>query len=222
MKRQAKQDPPERIHSGLDTRGNDFNWPYLYFKRIVDYDDFDDPVDGAMFRPLGGQDYGYEKDYQVVSSWFIWLLTTWGSISVDPLEGIGILALSMIAQENDTFKKYFITDAMGTGASWVHNVQAGYCWYHYFIKKHKGLGLMLGTYAELVANLGAVGQEIVEGKPLYSHEAHVKGLVMGMVVARLLDAVRGKNKKFSAKGLTIPTAAVLVMMLKQFTKPTQR
>jgi hypothetical protein len=40
-----------------------------------------------------------------------------------------------------------------------------------------------------------------------------------MVAARLLDALRGKNKKFSRSGLVIPAVAILVMMLKQFTRP---
>lgn len=215
MNQRGKQNPPKDIYTGLDPRGNQFNWPFFYLKRI----EYEGTLDGAIFRPLGGQDYGYETDFKVGSSWLIWALVSWGSISVDPLEGISLLALSMLAQESDSFKKYFINETMGTGASWVHNVQAGYCWYHYFVKKHEGLGLMLGTYAELLGDMGAVGQELFEGKQHYSHEAHYKGVAIGMVAARLLDALRGKNKKFSRSGLVIPAVAILVMMLKQFTRP---
>jgi hypothetical protein len=210
-----KRTPPQRYTSDLDPNGNIFNWPVLAFRRTHRHED-SDVLDGAMFRPFGLQDYGYPNDKEVVASWATWALTTWGSFSVDPLEGIGILATSMILQENNTFVKFFITNNMGTGASWVYNVQAGYCWYHYFIKQNYNQGLLLGSYAALIGDVGSVASDTIYGENMVNHESHAKGAALGVAVALLLDRVRGKNKKFSKKGAVIPLAAILIMTLRYY------
>ena len=98
------------------------------------------------FRPFGGWDYGYDKEYQVAASWTIWALVTWGTLSIDKLEGAAVLAGSLAYTEQVTAKG---PRRWGNGASWVHNVQAGYCWYHYFIKGRRDLAVALGSWAEM-------------------------------------------------------------------------
>ena len=43
--------------------------------------------------------------------------------------------------------------------------------------------------------MGAVAEEQLSGKELYSHEAHYKGGSQGMAIALILDKLRGKRTK---------------------------
>ena len=214
-KLKVKLAPPDRVSDlqADDTEGKLYDYPWLYFRRIEVM--LGEP-NGWILRPLGGWNYGYREDYQVYSSWTIWALTMWGAISHDYIEGIGLLAGAMYLNEHEWARSALIHNedgvtVLGSGASWVHNVMAGYCWYHYYIKGKNSIPLRLGSWAELAGNLGAVIQETIQGVRLYSHEAHYKGAAEGMTVAWALDMLRGKRgggwgewwKPFAAIGILI-------------------
>ena len=173
---------------------------------------YDTPAEAFGWKPFGFVDYGYDHAYMTISSFIIWALVTWGSISVDTLEGIAVLAGSLLWSEYNT-RKYFKKGlGWGTGASWVHNVQAGYCWYHYFVKGQRQLPLFLGSWAEMAGDLGAVGEELLRGQKMYSHKAHYEGATIGMTVAFLLDMIhpkKGKKRSFLWKVIPIATIALL-------------
>ena len=145
------------------------------------------PPEKYGWKPFHNADYGYDHLYMTVSSFIIWALVTWGSFSINPYEATAILAGSL------AYTEYRVGDRWGTGASWVHNVQAGYCWYHYFVKGRKELGVMLGSLAELAGDGGAVIEELLRGQKLYSHKAHYEGATTGMLIAFLLDMLFPKK-----------------------------
>ena len=199
-----KEPPPatkyiqKNSKENFDAAGEFYKYPYFYYKRRQDA--FTKEVNGISFRPLGGWEYGYSDDYMCYSSWLIWALTTWGAVSNDKFEGLGILAAAMYLNESKSFRNNFIHDSgergeLAGGASWVHNVMAGYCWYHYYILKKNTLPLKLGSWSELAGDLGAVAQEQLTGVGGVSHEAHYNGGSQGMAIALILDKLRGKRTK---------------------------
>ena len=169
------------------------------------------PAEKYGWKPFGAMDYGYGEQYQSVSSWIIWALVTWGSFEINPLEAAALLGGSVLWSE----KGARTPEAMrwGTGASWVHNVQAGYCWYHYFVKGRRGWGVFLGSMAETAGNLGAVLQEYIEDSSLYSHKAHYEGASIGIAAAFLMDMV--SRKKVGRRNhwlfMMIPFAIIAVL-----------
>ena len=165
------------------------------------------PAEKYGWKPFGAHDYGYDEKYMTVSSWTIWAAVTWGSFSIDPYEAAAILAASIYKSERDAKKP----DEMifGTGASWVHNVQAGYCWYHYFFKGRNEWPVFLGAWAEMAGDMGAVVQEKMEGHPMYSHKAHREGAAIGFATALILDKLRPKpGKKTSMLWKALPLLAI--------------
>ena len=172
------------------------------------------PAEKFGWKPFGFVDYGYDERYQTIASFIIWAAVTWGSISVDTLEGIAVLAGSLLWTEYNTREKLNKggDTRWGTGASWVHNVQAGYCWYHYFVKGQRQWPLFLGSWAEMAGDLGAVGEELYRGHPMYSHKAHYQGATIGMAAAFLLDMInKKKGKKRSFFWKVIPFAAIATL-----------
>ena len=173
---------------------------------------------GLEAKIFGKWDYGYGYDYQVLSSWTIWALVTWGSFSIDPWEAAGILAGSLYAQENEDILNMlmFSKKQWGGGSSWVHNVQAGYCWYHYFVKGNKSWPVSLGSWAEITGDIGAVAQELIENKgQMYGHDAHYKGATLGMVIAFLLDMLRGSGVPKPTRWALAPVITWAIMYGKQ-------
>ena len=121
----------------------------------------DNPAEAYGWKPFGNMDYGYPKQYQTLSSFTVWGLVTWGSFSIDPLEAAALLAGAVAWSEYDVYNRIEKgkEQPWGTGASWIHNVQAGYCWYHHFVKGQRGWPVWLGSYAEITADLGAIVEE---------------------------------------------------------------
>jgi hypothetical protein len=149
----------------------------------------DIPAEKWGWKPFGFADYGYQKFYQTGSSFTIWALVTLGSISVNPVHAILVLVGALVINE------FSIQRHDGTGASWVHNVQAGYCWYHHFIKGKTQLPLVLGSWAEIIGDLGAIVEEMYQKKGImYNHKVHMTGAIEGFITAMLLDRFN-----FSAK-----------------------
>jgi hypothetical protein len=180
--------------------------------------------DGWMFRPLGGWDYGYPNAWECFVSWTIWALVTWGSFSVDPYEAAGLLGATMYAQEQrEWVEDYLVGDkGMGGGASWVHNVQAGYCWYHHFVKGNKSFPLLLGSWAEVSADLAAVGVELYDRETYnYSHKAHWMGASEGMAVAYVLDLLRRKKSARKHRWWYVPFITITAMFGMDQTKESQ-
>ena len=97
----------------------------------------------------------------------------------------------------------------------MHNLQAGYCWYHYFIKKQNTWPLLLGSWAEIAGNLGAVAQEKMQDKMLYSHRAHWNGASWGLGIAALLDGLNFTNLLDFWKLIPFGVIAALVLADKQ-------
>ena len=208
-----KAPPPGPIGSliGDDVEGILFNYPWLYFERVQELG----TTTGWVLRPLGGWNYGYDEDYMCYSSWLIWALTTWGAVSNDYLEGLGLLAGAMYLNEQKWARETLIHSEMevktlGSGASWVHNVMAGYCWYHYYGKGKNSIPLRAASWAEIAGDLGAIVEETAMGT-LYSHEAHYKGSMEGFAVAWALDILKGGRLKLS--GQWWKPAAVVGMLI---------
>jgi hypothetical protein len=170
------------------------------------------PAEKHGWKPFGAHDYGYDELYQTVSSFTIWAAVTWGSFTIDPYEAAAILASAIYYSERKAKKP----EAMvwGTGASWIHNVQAGYCWYHYYFKGRNEWPVFLGTWAEMAGDMGAVAQEKWAGHRMYSHKAHREGLSIGFGTALLLDKLRPKpGKKTSVLWKAIPLLAVGLLFM---------
>ena len=186
------------------------------------YFDFKRGKSGGLEANIFGKwDYGYPEDYQVISSWTIWALVTWGSFSIDPWEAAAILAGSFYAQENrDVLTMLLFEDQeWSSGSSWVHNIQAGYCWYHYFLKGNNSWPVFLGSWAEIAGDLGAVAEEYSQDRGLYAHDAHYKGATLGMAVAYLLDIARKKRRKTgSSKYYLVPFAAIGALIMADMSK----
>ena len=173
--------------------------------------------------PFGGWNYGYKENYQNISSWTIWALVTWGSFSESIPEAAALLGISMYAQEDVDGSLYqtiggMEKDSTSSGASWVHNIQAGYCWWHYFFRGKRTWPLALASWAETAGNFGAIAEELMEDKPLYSHEAHANGAAVGMMAAALLEMARprkGKKTSLLRKAFPFAMIAILIMRHKQ-------
>ena len=184
---------------------------------------YNTPAEDYGWKPFGFVDYGYDKLYMTASSFIIWAAVTWGSISVDMIEGIGLLA-GLLAYSEYFTKRDFDTprQQFGTGASWVHNVQAGYCWYHYFVKGQRQWPLFLGAWAEMAGDLGAVAEELMRDRHMYSHYAHYNGATWGMAIAFLLDMIRPKKgKKRSLLWKAIPFAAIATLYFRNKAKDSE-
>ena len=71
---------------------------------------------------------------------------------------------------------------------------------------------MLGSWAELVGDVGAVVEEKLRDRIMYSHEAHMTGASIGMALAFLFDMVFPK-KGFPTKLLwkLIPVAVIGIL-----------
>ena len=143
------------------------------------------------FKPFGGWNYSYSEDYQRNCSFIIWAAVTAGSLAVDWREAALVLGGSLWAQE--TIRA---VDSWGNGASWVHNVQAGYLLYHVYFRNNRRLLPLLGVLAEAAGDVGAVLQEyVLQHAVNYSHYAHAEGLAVGLAAGWLLD--RFIKKKIS-------------------------
>ena len=174
-----------------------------------------EPTELYGWKPFGGADYGYPERSDLVISWTKWALVTWGSASVDIYEAVGLLAGAVALNEYEARKdKYKGPDGENaSGASFVHNIQGGYCSYHYFWKGQKQWPLWLGTWASVGGNMAAIAKEIKEGERMYSHKAHAVGHSIGFVVALLLDRLRPHpGSKTSTFWKTIPILAIATMM----------
>ena len=186
------------------------------------------------FKPFGGHNYGgYDKTSDTVISWSVWAAATYGSFSIDPLEAAAVLGTALYIQEHpklwqdDDDEKH-----MGNCASAVHNMQAGYCMYHVFYKgrnhfdNKRDVMPALAAHMELISNLYATWVEDEKATPpvLYAHDAHYKGMFLGMAAAFLLDCVRphkrgGKNTLWD---MALPPLSGLVLYLTQYAKEKRR
>ena len=110
---------------------------------------FQEQLRKLEFKPFGGYNYSYSNTFDRNASFIIWTFVTAGSYAVDWREASIVLGLSLWAQETIKKKEY------SSGASWVHNVQAGYCLYHYWAKNNKKMLVFLGVLAEAAATSAA-------------------------------------------------------------------
>ena len=167
-------------------------------------------------KPFGGWDYGYSEMYQVYGSWSIWAMVTWGSFFIDPLEAAAILGGGMYLMEHPhqiPFMDWDDENHWSAGSSYVHNVQAGYCWYHYFFKGRREWPVFMGTWAELVGDGAAVAEELQEDKTMYAHDAHYKGAFLGMAAAFALDMIRPHKKGRPISKLLLGVPALTLYMM---------
>ena len=143
----------------------------------------DAEMEKLAFRPFGGFNYSYPKKWMRTSSFTIWALVTLGSLAVDWREALAVLGGSLWAQE--TIKNYPHT----AGASWVHNVQAGYCFYHYWMHNNRKLFVELAVAAEGAGDLTAYF-----GPEDFDDWAHIEGLGEGLIAGFILDYVFKKKQ----------------------------
>ena len=148
----------------------------------------DDPnIDKIKFRPFGKYNYSYDEAWMRDASFSIWAAVTVGSLAVDWREAAIVLGGALWAQETIQIEQRGLRSM---GASWVHNVQAGYLFYHMFIKGNpRWLVWLPGLYegaADLVAASGIWGH--------FNDYAHGEGLVIGMISGFILDKVFKKKR----------------------------
>ena len=141
------------------------------------------------WRPFGGWNYSYPEEWMRNTSWSIWASVTLGSLQVDWREAAIILGSALYCQENGIFLTMDSSEE-GMGASWVHNIQAGYLWYHYFVKRNRKTLVAIGTWMEIAGDVGSVSQ--IFGK--YHDHAHLDGATTGFLAAFLLDKLFRKKK----------------------------
>ena len=175
---------------------------------------------GFSWKPFGGWDYGYPEMYMVYGSWSIWAMVTWGSFFIDPLEAAALLGAGFyLAEHPQMIPGMDRSDDVtwGAGSSYVHNLQAGYCWYHYFFKGRREWPVFMGTWSELAGDAWAVVEEMQEEHPMYAHDAHYMGAFLGLASAWLLDMVRPhkKGRPFSALLLGVPALTLGLMYWQQ-------
>ena len=140
-------------------------------------------VEKLAFRPFGGYNYSYTEKWMRTSSFTIWALVTLGSLAVDWREALAVLGGSLWAQETIKNSQYQM------GASWVHNVQAGYCLYHYWRHNNRKLLVELAVAAEGAGDLTAYF-----GPENFDDGAHVEGLGEGLIAGFILDYVFKKKQ----------------------------
>ena len=136
------------------------------------------------FKPFGGHNYSYDHEYMRNISFSIWALVTAGSLAVDWREAAIVLGAALYGQE--TWK----SDSWGNGASWVHNIQAGYCFYHYWGRNNPRFLVEAAALTEIVADVLCKVQELdTGGEQMYSHEAHIEGFTEGIMAGFILDKI---------------------------------
>jgi len=147
------------------------------------------------FRPFNGWNYSYTESWERDASFSIWAFVTLGSLGVDWREAAIVLGGSMWAQETvkkngwNAFKKSEkVWNTMG--ASWVHNVQAGYLFYHMIFRRNKRWLVWLAALYEGAAD--AICFSEIWGK--YDNYAHGEGLAFGLMSGFLLDFVFKKKQ----------------------------
>ena len=170
-------------------------------RRKEKYGDFGDVTkEGMVIRLFGLHDYGYDKDRVVFSSWLTFILETWASFSINVLESAAILGITVYLQEHPEWWPESRRNT--TGISYIYNVQAGYVWYHYFVKGHRDWATFLATWAAVASDLGAVlGEagltpfEKSDTDQMVSHFHHYIGASEGMTAAFFFDWLRPRRGK---------------------------
>lgn len=165
------------------------------------------------WRPFDGWNYGYGDLRDNTLSWSIWALVTLGSFQVDWREAAIILGASTYFQEKWGVNQLFTDPSYralspeekakwnalyskpenkyhGGGSSWIHNIQAGYCFYHWFFRNNKKLFVRLGVLSEAIGDTVSVSG--IMGK--YDDRAHGEGLAIGIASAFILDNVFSKKR----------------------------
>jgi hypothetical protein len=159
-------------------------------------------TDGMIFKPFGKWDYGYESDTVCYISWLHWVINTWGSFKIDYIEAAAILGIALYLQEHPEW--WPEGHQAGTGASYVYNVQGGYCWYHYFVRGRKDWSTWLASWSTVATNIGATFEDFglpsldttdqAYKQPVH-HWAHMVGVSEGLSAAFLFEALRPKKGK---------------------------
>ena len=160
-------------------------------RRLVDIETGETRAQRAKrleFKPFGGWNYSYEETYQRNISFSIWAAVTAGSLAIDWREALLVLGLALWGQEA------WRNDKWGSGASWVHNIQAGYCAYHYFVKNNTRALVTVATLGEIYADIFCKVEELDSGVPMYSHYAHIEGFTLGMASGFVLDQINHKKR----------------------------
>ena len=145
------------------------------------------------FRPFDGYNYSYDEAWMRDSSFSIWVFVTIASIGVDWREAAIVLGGSLWAQETVKKNGWALWGKKGAhsmGASWVHNVQAGYLFYHMIFRRNKRWLVWLAALYEGGADL--VCLSVVFGK--FGNQAHAEGLLFGLMSGFLLDVVFKKKR----------------------------
>ena len=157
-------------------------------RRLVEGETWQEALKRLEFRPFGGWNYSYEHEYMRNISFSIWALVTAGSLAVDWREAAFVLSAALYGQE--TWKN----DSWGSGASWVHNIQAGYCFYHYWGRNNPRFLVEAAALIEITADVMAKVEEWDTGTEIYSHEAHIEGFTEGIMAGFLLDKIFTKKR----------------------------
>ena len=161
-------------------------------RRLSEFDEYMAEVKRLEFKPFGGWNYSYDHAYMRNISFSIWALVTAGSLAVDWREAAFVLSAALYGQE--TWKN----DSWGSGASWVHNIQAGYCFYHYWGRNNPRFLVEAAALTEIIADVMCAVQEwdedLEEGEAIYSHYAHIEGFTIGIMAGFMLDKLFTKKK----------------------------
>ena len=84
--------------------------------------------------------------------------------------------------------------------------------FHYYLKGERTWPVLLGVLSETAGDLGAIVEELLNNKKIYSHYAHWNGLVHGVFIAFVLDLFQNKKDKIHPfwYGLPLTFGAMII------------
>ena len=145
----------------------------------------------------------------------MWLLETWATLSIDLLEGAALLGITIFLQEHPEWWPENRRETIG--CSYIYNVQAGYVWYHYFVKGRKDWVTFAGTWAAVLTDAGSLlpeaGIELFGPQMESSHFHHYIGATEGMTAAFFLDWLRPKGGRKGRSWLLFLTPFILIGLM---------
>ena len=169
-------------------------------KKWISFDNYGEEsgeAGGIRLHLFGLHDYGYDNTSTAYVAWAVWLLETWASLSINMLEGAAILGITIFLQEHPEWWPENRRETIG--CSYIYNVQAGYVWYHYFVKSRRDWATFAATWAAVLTDVGSLlpeaGIELFGEQMESSHFHHYIGATEGMTAAFFLDWLRPKGGK---------------------------
>ena len=130
---------------------------------------------GLEFRPLGKHDYGYFDDKTVITTTIQVLLQSTANFQLLGPKAIIFILSAMLMND------YMISDAYGTGASFVWNVQCGLNSLHAFVDKKQTPLVYAASGIGLASDTWSFVKEKVNDTQKVAHDLHALGFGIGLL-----------------------------------------